>query len=269
MKYEYTYKTSDGERHVDFIRAKSTEAAFAILRQQGIKPIRVVRAKPVGFIEHILYFISSVSGVSICVAVVAVLISLWVVIYREKEVELKAQDKLYVKTLSFEKLAADVELVQKAHEEAYKLLDFELLRNYALISKLKDLQPLYAEISKGKLIIANTRERLRVLFSSVPKEFAHDKKGFVAAQALYGSVMATVDLDEAQVQSEEAVIALLDENRDKWKVVKGKIVFSDESLRADFSLLSQSVDPATARWRKDFGPRNYVESDIITIPETK
>ena len=267
MKYEYTYKTSDGERHVDFIKAKSTDSAFAKLRQQGIKPIRVVRAKPVGIIERFIYFFFSVSGLSISIAIVAVTIS--VVLLVNKDSSRKTQTNLYVKTQSFEKLAGDVALVRKAHEEAYKMLDFELLRNYALISKLRDLQPLYAEISKGKIIIANTRERLRVLFSKVSKEFAEDKEGLVAAQALYGSVMSSVDIDEAQVESEEEVIALLDENRDKWKVVKGKIVFSDETLQADFSLLSQSVDPSTARWRKDFSPRNSVESDIIAIPATK
>jgi len=42
MKYSYAYKTSDGIRHEATIDAESREAAFAALRRQGIKAIKVV-----------------------------------------------------------------------------------------------------------------------------------------------------------------------------------------------------------------------------------
>ena len=44
MKYFYAYKTSDGARHEDSIEAKSRDAAFAALRERGIRPIKVVAA---------------------------------------------------------------------------------------------------------------------------------------------------------------------------------------------------------------------------------
>ena len=44
MKYTYFYKTSDGVRHEDVIRAESREDVFATLRSQGIKAIKVVAA---------------------------------------------------------------------------------------------------------------------------------------------------------------------------------------------------------------------------------
>ena len=44
MKYTYAYKTSDGTRHEEAIEAESREAAFAELRKQGIKAIKVVAA---------------------------------------------------------------------------------------------------------------------------------------------------------------------------------------------------------------------------------
>ena len=44
MKYRYAYKTSDGVRHEDSIEAPSRDAAFILLRSQGIRPIKVVAA---------------------------------------------------------------------------------------------------------------------------------------------------------------------------------------------------------------------------------
>lgn len=42
MKFEYAYKTSDGERHTDRMDAPSREDVFATLRNRGIKAIKVV-----------------------------------------------------------------------------------------------------------------------------------------------------------------------------------------------------------------------------------
>ena len=44
MKYTYAYKTPDGARHEASIEAPSRDAAFAALRGQGIRPIKVVAA---------------------------------------------------------------------------------------------------------------------------------------------------------------------------------------------------------------------------------
>ena len=44
MKYTYAYKTPDGKRHEASIEAASRDAAFANLREQGIRPIKVVAA---------------------------------------------------------------------------------------------------------------------------------------------------------------------------------------------------------------------------------
>ena len=70
MKVEYTYKTSDGKRHVETMNARSTDAAFAILRERGIKPIRVVRAKPEGFVAGVIYSCTSTAGIAVAVAVI-------------------------------------------------------------------------------------------------------------------------------------------------------------------------------------------------------
>ena len=44
MRYTYAYKTPDGIRHEAAIEASSRDAAFSILRRQGIRPIKVVAA---------------------------------------------------------------------------------------------------------------------------------------------------------------------------------------------------------------------------------
>ncbi len=44
MKYTYAYKTSDGSRHEASIEAASRDEAFALLRKEGIRPIKVVAA---------------------------------------------------------------------------------------------------------------------------------------------------------------------------------------------------------------------------------
>ena len=41
VRFRYSWKSSDGSRHVDEISAKSKEDAFALLRERGIKAIKV------------------------------------------------------------------------------------------------------------------------------------------------------------------------------------------------------------------------------------
>lgn len=270
MKFEYTYKTSDGQRHVGLMNARSTDAAFAILRTRGIKPIRVIRAKPKGLAACVAYFFSSAVGIAVSVAVVAVAIATVALLSNFGNAAASAApDVLRAKGEAFKRLSHRVALVEHAHTEAFGSIDFELLRNYALIAEVSDLQKLYGEITKARIIIANTRERLRAIFAEAPTIFADDKDGLSAAQALYGAQMVKVDADEAQMESNESAIALLDETRDQWKVVKGEIVFSNNALKKDFEMLTQPVDPATARWRKDFAPKaSAIESEIIEIPRT-
>ena len=71
MKYTYAYKDSDGKRHEASIEASSRDAAFAALRERGIRPIKVVAADgskangaPVGVRRRVV-------AVSILVAFVA------------------------------------------------------------------------------------------------------------------------------------------------------------------------------------------------------
>ena len=45
MRFTYTYRSSDGQRHIAEIEAESRDAAFAKVRAElGVKPIRVTAA---------------------------------------------------------------------------------------------------------------------------------------------------------------------------------------------------------------------------------
>lgn len=44
VTFSYTYRSSDGVRHTDTINAETRDAAFAALRERGIKPIKVTAA---------------------------------------------------------------------------------------------------------------------------------------------------------------------------------------------------------------------------------
>lgn len=265
MKFEYAYKTPDGTRHVACMKARSKERVFAALRERGIRPIRVERAKPEGVLEWMVSLVTTPLGIAVLVAAAAIGIAAFAVVRQGPR---PTPVRAFAEGARFQELARKAEDVRAAHAEAFKSVDFELLRNYALIAQVDDLQRLNAEITKAKVVIANTRERLRALFGGVAEAFVGDPRGLAAAQALYGEVVSEVDADEAQVESDEAAIILLAENRDKWKVVKGRIVFSDDALCRDFAPLAQSIDPSTARWHRDFGS-TVIESKVIEVMSPK
>lgn len=247
MKFEYSYKTSDGARHVSVMKAKTKEEVFAALRARGVRPIQVAPARPEGVFEWAAHVLTTPLWVAVLVAALATGVACVALVRAGRPA---APARAFAKGERFRELARRAEEVRAAHAEAFKSVDFELLRDYARLGD--DLSRQNAEIAKAKVAVAGTRERLRALFGGVAEAFADDAKGLAAAQALYGEVMAQVDADEAQVESDEAAIVLLSENRDKWRVVGGRIVFSDDALRRDFSLFSQAVDPSTVRWRQDF-----------------
>ena len=73
MKFSYAYRDSSGARHEAVIEADSRDAAFAALRKDGIRPIKVVAADgskangaPVGVRKRV---VAVLVGLAICVAV--------------------------------------------------------------------------------------------------------------------------------------------------------------------------------------------------------
>lgn len=74
MKYSYAYKTSDGIRHVGTMEAATRDAAFAALRANGIRPIKVQPEdgmKANGEVRVYGFRASSVGVLALAVAVTA------------------------------------------------------------------------------------------------------------------------------------------------------------------------------------------------------
>ncbi len=62
LLWSYVWKTSDGKRHKDSVLASSREDAFSILRQKGIRPIKVEQVlRPIDRIislcKHVSFFL--------------------------------------------------------------------------------------------------------------------------------------------------------------------------------------------------------------------
>ena len=73
MKFSYAYRDSDGIRHEATIEADSRDAAFAALRKDGIRPIKVAAADgskangaPVGVKKRV---VAIIVGVAVCIGV--------------------------------------------------------------------------------------------------------------------------------------------------------------------------------------------------------
>lgn len=83
MKFRFEYRTSDNVRHEDVVFAANREAAFASLRQKGIRPIRVEEAP--GILNKL--FGKGKRWIAIvCLSAVAVLA---LMLFRESRIEVK------------------------------------------------------------------------------------------------------------------------------------------------------------------------------------
>ncbi len=83
MKYTYAYRDSSGTRHTGSIEAASRDAAFAALRKDGIRPIKVVAADgskengaPVGIGKRSVVLLSALGVLAVAAAVAYVMLFL-------------------------------------------------------------------------------------------------------------------------------------------------------------------------------------------------
>lgn len=72
MKYQYLYQTKDNENRSGWISARNREAAYALLRKQGIRPYRIVGDDPVNWrpwaVGGVLALFAAAAAVSAVVA---------------------------------------------------------------------------------------------------------------------------------------------------------------------------------------------------------
>lgn len=238
MKYFYAYKTSDGKRHEAEIDAASREAVFESLRAQGIRAIKVVAAdgsKANGEVRgartHVLAF--SVAAAILAGSLVYVFVA---------GNETRAM-----------RLPEEVESIRKRLGDAYSALNMDRLLDYSAVAAATNVTALFRLADRGAALVEHARKDTREAFARLADERADDAEYVREVQRIYGERMAEIDALEIANANRKFALALLDANRDKWKLKGGEPVFSDERLAQMFKYCIEgiSTDAATSRWRKD------------------
>jgi len=274
MRFTYTYRSSDGQRHAAEIEAESRDDAFARVRTElGIKPIKVVAAEasPAEGAEResishshnstISQFHNSTIKTSVLLIALIVLAGggAWWWMRREEGSAPYRPEKpqgVYRQETreAFLKLIERAGALEDRCRAELKLLKLDNLHDYAWIERVKDVSPLYRELEKAQSIIDYTRSQAKELFRDVYSKFpaasANERRD---AQRRYGELMDAIDAEEERMQSEHLVLLLLDGNRGAWRVEHGAISFTDAKVEEDFRFYSRPTDGSTARWKHDFG----------------
>jgi len=232
VKYRYAYKTSDGTRHEDSVEAVSREEAFAVLREKGIRPIKVVAAngsKANGETRFVTRkrFVVAALVVGLVLGVAAVL---WVsrTDFRDKRL------------IDFERRGA---AIVAEHERMVGTLHLEALRNYREIFDGKGMWIINQKIGLTQFNFKEVRHKLKALFLEAYGVFPAEScpRERTEAERIYQRMMDAVDLGEARLANDAKAFHLLDSNRGKWTVKNGRIEWSDASLAADFASYTRDL----------------------------
>lgn len=285
MRFIYTYRTSDGQRHTAEIEAESRDAAFARLRGElGIKPIKVTPADgPVSSGTRAGRDAVKVKSVRLAVGVLAaaILVGAWLLARQAGKPggELHSRNGVdksgavfperYGPSTypAFTNLIARTHALETRQRARTADLNLDLLHNYALIRRLEDLSELYEEIDKGRQVVDEVRREAREIFGGIyemfPPECVNER---VDAEKLYDGLMTEVDAVEQRLDDEEEALVLLDDNRDKWDVRSGHLVFTDTRLEREFKFYNRPTEASSVRWRRDFG-HGGIESAPVAAPQ--
>lgn len=238
MKYFYAYKTSDGKRHEAEIDAASREAVFESLRAQGIRAIKVVAADGSKANGEVRGVRTRVLAFSVAAAILAGLL-VYVFFAGNETREMK--------------LPGEVESIRERLGDAYSALNMDRLLDYPAVAAATNVTELFRLADRGAALVERARKDTREAFARLADERSADAEYVREVQRIYGERMAEIDALEIANANRKFALALLDANRDKWKLKGGEPVFSDERLAQMFKYCIEgiSTDAATSRWRKD------------------
>lgn len=240
MTFAYSYKTSDGVRHEDAIRAKSKEDVFQTLRNKGIRPIKVTPKglQPERLVKWSLLFFG--------VCAVGIFIGSRMTIHTELAVDEDAT------------LLPDCDLVKtvKALTGQYRETVENYERNDIDHNSLKSLQDAIQVVKQAEGITVYYRKLVKSAFLSAARETADEDSRIV--QRYYGEVMGAYDLEETRLKGQHYALALLVDNHGSWECVttngEKRIVFSSPDIQREYDFYTSSADADSLRWRKDFVP---------------
>ena len=232
MKFLYAYKTSDGTRHEDEIESESREAAFAALREKGIRPIKVYTAngsKANGETKFITRkrFVLAALIIGVFAGVGA---ALWVsrIDFRDTRV------------IEFERRG---EAIVKYNREMVGTLHLEALRNYREIFERKGTWMLNQKIILSQVNFKEARQNLKNLFREAYETFPAETHPSERAEAerIYQRLMDAVDIAESRIHNDQNAFRLLESHRGKWTVKGDRIEWSDPALAADFASYTRDL----------------------------
>ncbi len=255
MRFRYSYKTSDNVRHEAEISASDRDAAFTTLREHGIRPIKLLAvdtdSRP-----------STVKGLvwTICAIILALTFaSLGVLLMSSRrsrhETPTAATDHTSLEAyVAYTNLAGQAAELTRKHQDRLDAIGIDLLANYGLVENTSDATFFTSRIKQGYKAIDETRQEVRALFRTLYDIFPPEcVKERTDAQRLYVETMDGIDLTEERLANDDKAFRLLNSNRGKWHVIRGKVEWSDTALAREFEFLRRDADPAAVRWRRDFG----------------
>ena len=265
-RWTYTYRTSDGQRHSGEIEAESLDAAHAAIRREmGVKPIKVwaaggetasVQQQEAGRSPRDRRHGRAALVAAVVLAALAGGAWWWF-------------GGRGAPALPSSATSADAPVATSADAPvAAAKIDFELLANYALVERTRDMAEFRAIIAHGREVVSKARDAVRTSveahYEDIPPSNADDRN---EAQRLYGLVMEELDATDERLESDECALSLLDVNRGKWRVVKGAVIWDDPRLERQFRIFGREPSAAATRWERDFG-RGRIESAPVAMPPT-
>ena len=231
MRFTYCYKSSDGIRHEEKIEAQSREEVFAVLRQRGIRAIKVYSdygTKANGEVKFIVG-----KRLAAACAVIGLLAGIFSVI-AVKNVEIDIRSK-HIKTLD-----KSTQTILFDHKERMDAAKTFVLDNPGRVAAETAQTDIARIVSTGYLELNTTRTKLRELFRPVYEQLPDEKEREEVNQ-LYAASMYKLDIEEAKLSRSKKACEFLQANRGRWKFQNGKIVFLDRELAQKYLEFSHEL----------------------------
>ena len=199
--FTYTYKSSDGVRHLEEMEADSKDTVFTKLRERGIRPVRVCEKESPAKSHRKMYFVWGSIGCLIAIACGVVALS-GAGSKTARDAEVKPAEESTnpvdaIESASYKEALADLtikaNIVRNGFKASMKRIDFK--------------NPMSGETNafvRARGEISASRDKMRDLFRSLYQMFPPtaevERK---SAQRLYGEIMTEIDMVEERIEFEE------------------------------------------------------------------
>lgn len=225
MRFTYFYKTSDGTRHKGRVDAVSREEAFSLLRQRGIRAIKVVSdcgSKANGEVKFVMRKRLVAASLAAGLLAGAVAAFAWRTV------------KIDTRSRRMRELDGSAQMILADHRrrmEAANVWVLEdpgcLMTNFGEAGARRAVATGYRELNATR---ARLRDLFRTIYETLPAEAERTE-----ANRLYTASMDALDIAEARLARAEKGLDFLVAHRDRWKIGTKGVVFENQQLEREFS----------------------------------